>query len=50
MRVGVWLYGLATVVTGILDVVWRAFEASHQPIQALGHIPGERALACLARI
>jgi uncharacterized membrane protein len=50
MRVGVWFYGLATIVTGILDLVWRAFEASHQPIQALGHIPGERALACLAGI
>jgi uncharacterized membrane protein len=50
MRVGVWFYGLATIVTGILDLVWRAFEASHQPIQALGHIPGERALACLAGV
>ena len=36
MRVGVWFYGLATVVTGILDIVWGAFEASHQPIKALG--------------
>lgn len=50
MRVGVWFYGLATVVTGILDVVWGAFEASHQPIQALGHISGERALAYLAGV
>lgn len=22
MRVGLWIYGLATVVTGIVDVVW----------------------------
>jgi uncharacterized membrane protein len=50
MRVGVWFYGLATVVTGILDVVWGAFEASHQPIQALGHIPGEHVLAYLAGV
>jgi uncharacterized membrane protein YphA (DoxX/SURF4 family) len=50
MRVGVWFYGLATIVTGILDLVWRAFEASHQPIQALGHLPGERVLACLAGV
>ena len=35
MRVGVWFYGLATVVTGILDIVWGGFEASHQPIKAL---------------
>jgi uncharacterized membrane protein YphA (DoxX/SURF4 family) len=50
MRVGVWFYGLATIVTGILDVVWGALEASHQPIQALGHISGERVLAYLAGI
>jgi uncharacterized membrane protein len=49
MRVGIWFYGLATVVTGILDLVWGAFEASHQPIKALGpHIPGERVLAYIA--
>jgi uncharacterized membrane protein len=51
LRVGVWLYGLATVATGILDVVWREFEASHQPIKALGqHIPGEQVLAVIAGI
>jgi uncharacterized membrane protein len=48
MRVGIWFYGLATVVTGILDLVWGAFEASHQPIRALGHIPGEHVLAYIA--
>jgi uncharacterized membrane protein len=50
MRIGVWLYGLATVVTGILDLVWGAFEAAHQPMQSLGHIPGVRVLAYLAGI
>ncbi len=51
MKVGVWLYGLATVVTGILDIVWRQFEASHQPIKALSqHIPGEQVLAVIAGI
>jgi uncharacterized membrane protein len=46
MKVGVWFYGLATVVTGILDIVWGEFEASHQPIQSLGqHIPGQQVLA-----
>ena len=48
-RAGVWFYSLATVATGILDIVWGAFEPSHQPIQSLGqHIPGERVLAYLA--
>lgn len=36
MRAGIWFYGLATVVTGILDLVWGAFEASHQPLRAPG--------------
>ena len=51
LKVGIWIYGLATVVTGILDVVWREFEASHQPIKAIAqHIPGEQVLACIAGI
>ena len=46
MKVGVWFYGLGTVLTGILDVVWDAFDDSHQPIQALGkNVPGQHVLA-----
>jgi uncharacterized membrane protein len=49
MRVGLWIYGLATVVTGIVDIVWGAFEVSHQPIKALGgHIPVLQILAYIA--
>jgi len=41
MKVGVWLYGLGTTLTGILDIAWGAFDASHQPIQSLGkNFPG----------
>jgi hypothetical protein len=51
MRVGIWFYGLATIITGILDLVWGAFEASHQPIKAMGqHITGERVLAYIAGV
>jgi uncharacterized membrane protein len=51
MRVGVWFYGLATVATGVLDIVWGAFEASHQPIRSFSqHIAGERVLAYIAGI
>ena len=51
IRVGVWFYALATVATGVVDIVWMEFEASHQPIKALSqHIPGEQALAVLAGI
>ncbi len=51
MKVGVWFYGLATVATGILDIVWGEFEASHQPIKALGqHVPGQQVLAYIAGV
>ena len=46
MKVGVWFYGLGTVLTGILNIVWGDFDASHQPIQSLGkNFPGQHLLA-----
>jgi hypothetical protein len=48
MKAGVWFYGLGTVLTGILDIVWRAFDASHEPIKSLGNVPGQSMLACIA--
>jgi uncharacterized membrane protein len=46
MRLGIYIYGLATVFAGLLDLLWGEFEAAHQPIQALGdHIPGQQMLA-----
>jgi uncharacterized membrane protein len=50
MKAGVWFYGLGTVLTGVLDLGWRAFDASHQPITALGNVPGQNLLACIAGI
>ncbi len=35
MKVGVWFYGLGTILTGILDIAWGTFDRSHQPIQFL---------------
>jgi uncharacterized membrane protein len=46
MKVGLWFYGLGTALTGILDIAWRAFDASHQPIKSLGNVPGQNILAC----
>ena len=49
MKIGVYLYGLATVTFGILDLIWGQFERSHQPIQSLvEHIPGRQFLAYIA--
>jgi uncharacterized membrane protein len=51
MKIGVWFYGVGTVLTGILNVVWGAFDTSHQPIQALGkNLPGQQILAYIAGV
>ena len=51
MKIGVWFYGLGTVLTGILDIAWGAFDASHQPIQVLGkNLPGQHILAYVAGV
>jgi uncharacterized membrane protein len=51
MRVGVWFYGVATALTGILDIAWGEFEASHQPIKSLGqNVPGQHVLAYVGGI
>ena len=51
MKIGVWFYGLGTVLTGILDIGWGAFDASHQPIQSLGkNFPGQHLLAYVAGV
>lgn len=48
MKLGVWFYGMGTILTGILNIAWGAFDASHQPIQALGkNLPGQQILACI---
>lgn len=48
MKLGVWFYSLGTVLAGILDITWRVFDASHQPIQSLGKVPDQNILACIA--
>src|ERR1700679_3144205 len=51
MKVGVWFYSLGTVLTGILDIVWGAFDASHQPIKSLGiNLPAQHVLAYVAGV
>ena len=51
MKVGIWFYCLGTVLTGILDIVWGDFDASHQPIQSLGvGLPGRHILAYVAGV
>ncbi len=49
MKVGAYVYGIASIAAGVLDLVWGEFEAAHQPIQAWGdHIPGVTIFAYIA--
>lgn len=51
MRIGIYVFGLASVAAGIMDLVWGEFEPAHQPIQALSdHIPGVKILAYVAAL
>lgn len=50
MKVGVWFYGLGTALAGVLNIAWRAFDASHQPINSLGKVPGQNILACIVGV
>lgn len=51
MRVGVYVFGIASVAAGILDLIWGEFEPAHQPLQAWGnHIPGVTIFAYIAAV
>ena len=48
---GVYLFALATIAAGILDLIWGEFEAAHQPIGALGdNIPGQTIFAYITAV
>ncbi|HEY1682707.1 MAG TPA: hypothetical protein VGF98_13765 [Candidatus Tumulicola sp.] len=48
MKFGIYVYGLAAIATGIVDLVWGAFDPAEQPIQAFGdHVPGAHIFALL---
>jgi uncharacterized membrane protein len=46
MKLAVYMYGLASIATGAIDIAWHGFESAHQPIQAFGDaIPGREIFA-----
>ena len=50
-KAGVYLLGLATILAGILDLIWGEFDASHQPFGALGdHVPGRLIFAYITAV
>ena len=51
MRIGLTIYGIASVAFGILDLIWGEFEPAHQPLQAWGdRVPGATIFAYIAAI
>ena len=51
LRIGIYLFGAASLAAGILDLIWGEFEPAHQPIQAWGdHIPGVTIFAYIAAV
>lgn len=51
MKLGIVVYGLAAVASGIVDIVWGQFEGAHQPLQAWGdNIPGSRIFAYVVAV
>lgn len=51
MKLASWLFGIASALAGLFDLIWGEFEPAHQPIQAWSdHIPGISILARIAAI
>jgi hypothetical protein len=51
VKFGVYAFGLATVATGLIDIVWGAFDPAEQPIQAFGdHVPGAHIFAYIVGV
>ena len=51
MKYASWLFGIATIWAGVLDLVFSEFEPAHQPIQAWSdHIPGVPILASIVAL
>jgi len=50
-RGAVYLFAMATIAAGVLDLIWGEFEAAHQPIGALGdNIPGQKIFAYITAV
>lgn len=51
MRIGIYVYAIASAAVGILDLLWGELEPAQQPLQAWGdHIPGTTTFAYIATV
>jgi len=51
MTLGTYVYGVAAIAAGIINLVWGEFESGHQPIQAFGdNVPGREVFAYITAV
>jgi uncharacterized membrane protein len=50
MKLGIAVFGVASVAAGILDLIWGELEPAHQPLQAWGHVPGITIIGYIAGV
>lgn len=51
MRIGVYVFAVASVAAGIMDIIWGELDPGHQPLQAWGdHIPGMKIIGYVAAV
>ncbi|MGA8535376.1 MAG: hypothetical protein WB615_14810 [Candidatus Tumulicola sp.] len=51
MKVGIYIYAVAAVAAGIINLVWGDFATDWQPIQAFGdHVPGREIYAYITAL
>jgi uncharacterized membrane protein len=51
MTFGAYVYGVAAIAAGIINLVWGGFESGHQPIQAFGdNVPGREIFAYITAV
>jgi len=47
---GIYVFGCGSIATGMVDLIWRDFATTWQPIQAFGNVEHREALAIVAAI
>lgn len=50
-NLGMYVYAIAAVAAGVINLIWRDFATGWQPIQAFGdHVPGRELYACITAV
>jgi uncharacterized membrane protein YphA (DoxX/SURF4 family) len=50
-NLGIYVYAVAAIAAGIINLIWHDFATGWQPIQAFGdHVPGRELYACVTAV